>query len=216
MTNRLLCAATLLWLLASLSGGSAMRAQVATAQARHVHADTSLFAHSSDCVACHNNLTAASGEDVSIGATWRSTMMANAARDPYWQASLRRETLDHPQQATAIQDECAACHVPTLPRLARATGVAVDVFANAPAAGADESTLRALAADGISCTVCHQIANAKLGTRESFNGGFVIAPPHTMGFVRSSRPPRRRRWPDADHALGDRFRAGASDPRAAV
>lgn len=46
------------------------------------HADTSMFAPSSDCLACHNNLVAPSGEDVSIGASWRSSMMANAARDP--------------------------------------------------------------------------------------------------------------------------------------
>ena len=24
-------------------------------------------------------------------------MMANAARDPYWQATVRRETIDHPR-----------------------------------------------------------------------------------------------------------------------
>ena len=36
------------------------------------------------------------------------------------------------------------------------------------------------AEDGVSCSVCHQIENQKLGTRESFVGGFVIDPagPH--------------------------------------
>ena len=49
--------------------------------------------HTSDrCMACHNQLTTPNGQDVSIGLDWRSSMMANSARDPYWQASIRRET----------------------------------------------------------------------------------------------------------------------------
>jgi hypothetical protein len=68
---------------------------------------TDMFALSSDCIACHNNLVSPAGEDVSIGANWRGTMMANSARDPYWQASVRRETMDHPSKAADIEDECA-------------------------------------------------------------------------------------------------------------
>ena len=72
--------------------------------------------HTSDrCVACHNGLLTASGEDVSIGFDWRASMMANSSRDPYWQASVRRETMDHAESAAAIEDECAICHMP-IPR----------------------------------------------------------------------------------------------------
>ncbi len=39
-------------------------------------------------------------------------MMANAARDPYWQGSVRREVLEHPESSAAIQNECASCHMP--------------------------------------------------------------------------------------------------------
>ena len=70
-----------------------------------------LFSSSDECQACHNNLTTTSGEDVSIGASWRGSMMANAARDPYFLASLRRETIDHASHAADIQEECARCHV---------------------------------------------------------------------------------------------------------
>ena len=70
------------------------------------------FATSDNCLACHNGLVASNGEDVSIGVAWRASMMANSSRDPYWQASVRRETLDHPTHADAIQDECAICHMP--------------------------------------------------------------------------------------------------------
>ena len=43
-----------------------------------------------------NGLVSPAGEDVSIGVSWRSSMMANSARDPYWQAAVRREVLHHP------------------------------------------------------------------------------------------------------------------------
>jgi hypothetical protein len=142
---------------------------------RKGHADLSLFSHSDNCVACHNGLTTPSGEDVSIGSTWRSTMMANSARDPYWQAGVRRETIDHPKHAAAIQDECASCHMPMSARIERAAGGQGQVFAHLPVAGGD-SPLHRLAADSISCTVCHQIAPDRLGTRESFNSNFVMRP----------------------------------------
>src|SRR5437667_6622063 len=67
------------------------------------------FQTSDRCMACHNNLVTPSGEDVSIGIAWRATMMANSARDPYWQAGVRRETLDHPEAAKLIEDECSIC-----------------------------------------------------------------------------------------------------------
>ena len=52
-----------------------------------------LFFTSDRCVACHNGIVTAQGEDISFGTSWRPSMMANSARDPYWQASVRRETL---------------------------------------------------------------------------------------------------------------------------
>lgn len=64
----------------------------------------------SECLACHNNLVTPVGEDVSIGASWRGSMMANSARDPYVLASVRREMTDHPHIAAEVEDECAACH----------------------------------------------------------------------------------------------------------
>src|SRR4030095_7820013 len=63
------------------------------------HKATALFVHSENCVSCHNRLATGRGEDVSIGSAWQSTIMANAARDPYFHASVRRETIDHPAQS---------------------------------------------------------------------------------------------------------------------
>ena len=165
------------------TAGVAAAAERATrapaAKKKATHPDLTLFTHSENCVACHNNLTTPAGEDVSIGSTWRSTMMANSSRDPYWQAAVRRETIDHPRRADAIQDECAACHMPMTARIERAAGRTGQVFAylkSALGATGDDAEMHRLAADSISCTVCHQIAGDRLGTRESFNANFVMKP----------------------------------------
>ncbi len=63
------------------------------------------FQTSDRCVACHNGITTPAGEDISIGVNWRTSMMGNAGRDPYWMAGVRREITDHPTAAKAIQDE---------------------------------------------------------------------------------------------------------------
>jgi hypothetical protein len=138
------------------------------------HANLS-FETSDSCLACHNGLTTPAGEDVSIGVSWRASMMANSSRDPYWQASVRRETIDHPSRTSAIQDECATCHMPMARAVAHAAGEEGEVFALLPSSRSRRDA-QPLAADGVSCTLCHQIGAERLGTRESFNGGFVIDP----------------------------------------
>src|SRR5512134_309527 len=132
---------------------------------------SSAFVPSSQCIACHAQLTAPTGEDISIGFDWRASMMANSALDPYWHAAVRREVTDHPAAQAAIEDTCSTCHMPMARFDAAAAGGRGDVFANLPA-GAPE---HALAADGVSCTVCHQIAAEGLGEHASFDGGFTIA-----------------------------------------
>jgi hypothetical protein len=130
----------------------------------------SRFVTAAQCIACHAPLTAPSGEDVSIGFDWRATMMANSARDPYWHAAVRREVLDHPAAQAAIEDKCSTCHMPMARTDAAAAGGRGEVFASLlPAA-----PQHALAADGVSCTVCHQIAAENLGEHASFDGGFAI------------------------------------------
>jgi hypothetical protein len=152
-------------------------------------AHVAMFAPPDDCVACHNNLVASSGEDVSIGASWRGTIMANSARDPYVLASVRREMLDHPQRASEIENECATCHAPAAQKIAHAIGGEARIFEHvANAANRTASPLNDLAAAGVSCTVCHQIAADRLGTREGFNGNFVVAPPRPDGRRRAFGP----------------------------
>jgi hypothetical protein len=137
------------------------------------------FQTSDRCIACHNGLFTPSGEDVSIGFDWRASIMANSSRDPYWQASVRRELADHPKAAREIEDECSICHMPITRYVAMLSGRPGQIFTHLPFQ-ADARQGRA-AADGVSCSVCHQIGTERLGTRESFNGGFVIDPPDAAG-----------------------------------
>jgi hypothetical protein len=172
--TRFLIAAVTLWLMAALSAGrpSAQSDPHTPPVSRKAAA---LFKTSDECVACHNGLRASDDEDVSIGTMWRSTIMANSARDPYFHASLRREILDHPAQAGEIQHECAACHAPMLQRAAHTGGRLADVLSQLPFRADNALPEHRLAADGVSCAVCHQISADRLGTRESFNGRFSMA-----------------------------------------
>jgi hypothetical protein len=132
-----------------------------------------LFETSDQCMACHNGLVSAAGRDVSIASSWRASMMANSARDPYWQGAIRREVLDHPTAREAIEGECSICHMSMARFTAHAGGQEGRVFAHLPV-GAGQEPLDRLAADGVSCTMCHQIQPDGLGTPESFVGGFVV------------------------------------------
>jgi hypothetical protein len=109
---------------------------------------------------------------------WRSTMMANASRDPYWRASVRAEVTDHSFAQEAIEEKCATCHLPMAWFTAVHQGDPVAVLGEGffP----EEHELYPYAMDGVSCTLCHQIEDQDLGTAESFSGGFVVdtsAPP---------------------------------------
>jgi hypothetical protein len=166
-----------------LSPQAALIATVMAAPDRRFHEEAvvlfyekgEFFATSGACASCHTNLTDSAGNNVSIDAQWRSTMMANSGRDPYWRAGLRREILVHPEFADYIQDKCATCHLP----MARTTmnlntGEYLPVFGENGALDPD-SPYHALAIDSVSCTLCHQIQNNEtFGTYEGFSGHYHI------------------------------------------
>jgi hypothetical protein len=129
------------------------------------------FQTGAECMACHNGLITPAGEDVSIGVSWRASMMAHSSRDPYWQGAVRREAIDHPEHAAAIEDECSICHMPMTTYPARAAKRLGKTFAHLPIG---RPATDPLAADGVSCTVCHQITNERLGSPESFTGGYAL------------------------------------------
>jgi len=139
-----------------------------------------LFHTSDQCLACHNGLVAPNGEDVSIGFKWRSSMMGNAGRDPYWMAAVRRESLDHPAAVDVIEDKCTVCHLGMARTTAVAEGGQGRAFENFPVIG-EGGAHTELAVDGVSCTVCHQIQNVNLGMEEGFTGGYSIDLTTPMG-----------------------------------
>jgi hypothetical protein len=77
-----------------------------------------LFPTSKSCNGCHGhdpNMVAfitSSGEDVNIYDDWRSTMMANSAKDPFWRAKVSHEIMVNPSHSNELQDKCTSCHAP--------------------------------------------------------------------------------------------------------
>lgn len=124
--------------------------------------NTDDFTGSGNCANCHTGLTDSAGNDVSIGSHWRSTMMANAAKDPIWQAKVASEVSRTPALKEIIEDKCATCHMPMAYTQAHVDGTPVlildDGFLN------PTNALHELAMDGNSCTLCHQIVDPVLGT----------------------------------------------------
>ena len=125
------------------------------------------FSSSGRCVLCHGThdiaLRDADGNDVSPVSQWRSTMLANASKDPFWLAKVKHEGLENPSHREGLENVCTRCHAPM--------GM-VNAFMNA----SGNYTLTDLAADkigkdGISCTVCHQIEDFH---SPDFSGNFLI------------------------------------------
>jgi hypothetical protein len=131
-----------------------------------------LFSASGACAICHTRMVDEAGADVSIDTYWRATMMANAARDPYWQATVREEVVTLPGYRDVIEDTCAKCHTP-MARVTVATAGGASALLDAGFLDGDHE-YHALAIDGVSCTLCHQIKADNLGKEESFSGGYVI------------------------------------------
>lgn len=159
---------TVVSLLGAASSSCAL-AQIASADEA-----TSAFHVSSLCYECHNNLRSSSGENVSIGPEWRASIMANASRDPYWQGSVRRESMDHPEISRTIENTCGSCHMPLQRLRDKFVGHDTEVFSHLPfhAAYGDDSA----PADGVSCAACHQVKPDGLGSPSTSDGNFAVAP----------------------------------------
>ncbi len=99
-------------------------------------------------------------------------MMANAAKDPLWQAKVSSEVLRNPALQSVIEDKCATCHMPMARTQAKVLGLPAAIlgegFLN------ENHPFHSLAMDGVSCSLCHQITNTNLGEQESFSGRYDI------------------------------------------
>ncbi|MHC4548825.1 MAG: hypothetical protein ACYTEZ_08600 [Planctomycetota bacterium] len=142
---------------------------------------TKRFATSIVCYFCHSNakdagaLRDGQGRGIAPHDLWRSSMMANASRDPFFLAALAAEVAGRPAERAAIEARCLHCHAPMASveeRLAGRPGLDREDLDRDDEESDDDRA--ALARDGVSCTVCHQILPDNLGTEESFTGGFDI------------------------------------------
>mgnify|MGYP002640175625 CR=1 FL=1 len=134
---------------------------------------STLFVGSGSCATCHSPgdpnpgaMLNGQGQDVSPTTWWRSGMMANAARDPLWQAKVQAEILAHPELQSLIEDKCSTCHAPMGRTEAR--------FQGREGYTISEMLIDPLAMDGVSCAACHQIQDQNLGEGDSFSGHYTI------------------------------------------
>ncbi len=133
---------------------------------------TADFMGPSVCTLCHIGLIDQSGKDVSMPSDWRSTMMAHAGIDPVWQAKVSSEVARNPELQEVIEQKCVTCHMPMATTQALVEGM--------PVSGLDDgfftpaNSYHAAAIDGVSCTLCHQVTEENLGTKDGFSGHYVI------------------------------------------
>jgi len=132
------------------------------------------FSGSGVCAQCHNELEDNTGKDVSIVSSWQTTMMANATRDPFWQAKVKSELNRTPQLKTTIQDKCTRCHAPMANEEARKQHDPIQAVFGEGILNKDNPYFD-LSTNGVSCSLCHQISpNAPFGTNAGYSGHFAI------------------------------------------
>lgn len=112
------------------------------------------------------------GEDISPGTQWQHSVMAQAFNDPYWQAAVEDEVESFPHLTGFIEDTCTTCHAPMGRTHAHQTNTGLDIDGYYRL---DTARTEDLSREGVSCTLCHQIASVDLGTENSFSGKFTIA-----------------------------------------
>ncbi|MGH7133667.1 MAG: hypothetical protein ACREJO_17185 [Phycisphaerales bacterium] len=133
-----------------------------------------VFATGDGCALCHSAsanagaLWSPTGEDVSPHGLWKATLMAHAAKDPYWRAQVAKETAAAPERAEIIEALCVRCHTPM--------GHHTNLIAGNKPPRVAEAASNPLYSDGVSCTVCHQIQPEGLGTPARFDGNIEIKP----------------------------------------
>jgi hypothetical protein len=137
----------------------------------------SMFTGSGRCGGCHGidpneyaNITA-KGWDVNPTELWRGTMMANAARDPFWRAKVSHEVAINPEHQVALEDKCTSCHAPL--------GHFAAYFDGAQSYSIADMLVDSLALDGVSCGACHQQDPDGLG--DFFSGELTFQPDTIYG-----------------------------------
>ncbi len=137
--------------------------------------DSNHFRGSQACATCHDEITDGQGNPVPIIKDWSSTMMANASRDPYWQAQVESEQKRAPALQSLLADKCTRCHMPLAHHETQHNQQSFKLFG--PKGFLDSShAFFDLAMSGVGCTLCHQIQKVQTPSLKDFSGGFQLAP----------------------------------------
>ncbi|MCK5356590.1 MAG: hypothetical protein KAJ63_15850, partial [Methyloprofundus sp.] len=132
------------------------------------------FSGSGICAQCHDDIKDGQGKDVSIVSAWSTTMMANATRDPFWQAKVKSELNRTPSQKQTIQNTCTRCHAPMANEEARKQHDTIQPIFEQGILDR-QNPYHDLAMNGVSCSLCHQISpNEPFGSEAGFSGNFVV------------------------------------------
>lgn len=125
-----------------------------------------LFPTAKTCGGCHGfdqgmhaSITT-SGVDVNVYDDWRSTMMANSSKDPFWRAKVTHEMLVNPAHSIALQDKCTSCHAPAGHYQAKLKAHQAFYLLN-------DVYTDTLGLDGVTCQVCHAQSPKLLGVLHS-------------------------------------------------
>lgn len=147
-----------------------------------------LFPTAKTCGGCHGHdplmhaLVTTSGKDVNIYDDWRSTMMANSAKDPFWRAKVSHEIQVNPSHSLELQDKCTSCHAPAGHYQAKLHDhkefyLLSDLYTDT------------LGLDGVTCQACHAQSPKLLGDLHSGQLNFdtnyirVAYGPYEIAFV---------------------------------
>lgn len=150
------------------------------------------FLTSDQCMSCHDGqglpfgpnmyIPSADGKNVNLSpyGEWNWSMMGLAGRDPIFYAQLESEIRLYPSQAETIQNLCFTCHGVmgqrqlTIDHPGRLFNVSIPYVKEYDN---PDYKYGALARDGISCTVCHQIVDDHLPLDSIVTGRFKVSQP---------------------------------------
>lgn len=128
--------------------------------------ENTYFKTSFSCNGCHGHdptgfamVTQEGGVDVNVVDDWRSTMMANSAKDPFWRAKVSHEGLVNPAHKVGLEDKCTSCHAPAGRHNKHMLGLGPYSIAELDQ---DPNGI-----DGVSCVPCHIQSADSLGQRFS-------------------------------------------------
>jgi hypothetical protein len=169
------------------------------------------FTDAATCGAnCHKSdgleMTDADGNDISPGTQWKHSVMAQAFNDPYWQAAVEDEVESFPHLSGLIENTCTRCHAPMGNTHAHQTNTGLDAdgyYRFDTAVGQNH------AREGVSCTLCHEIADINLGSEGSYSGQFSIADSSNPNYKRIYGPYGAPDGPNMSNQTGHQPTYGA-------